>query len=457
MKYAFCIAGTHSGCGKTTVTLGIMAALVRRGMRVQPFKVGPDFIDPGHHRRITGRDSHNLDGWMLTKETNIGLFQRYASDSDVAILEGVMGLFDGLSGKDEVASTAQMAKWLGIPVILVIDARAMARSAAAMASGYYHFDPDLSLIGVIFNRVGSDSHASMLQDAMQDAGLKVYGCLPRNRDVMIPSRHLGLVTEQDMEQDAKAIERFSSWIEDHVNLDELLHDTRLQKDYPLSKGWGPCRHEEGQVKIGIAQDRAFCFYYPENLRLLTEAGAQLIPFSPLHDPSLPEGIKGLYLGGGYPELYSSQLSQNTSLLREIKEFALEGGPIYAECGGFMYLMEEIQTIEGDYFPMCGVFNMRAKMELSLKVLGYREVVIGKDVIIGPKGARLRGHEYHYSFVQGWYGDTEQVYDISEQAAGRAKCEGFLFKNTLASYVHLYWASNRNVARHFVNFCKQYGP
>ncbi|MBW2026077.1 MAG: cobyrinate a,c-diamide synthase [Deltaproteobacteria bacterium] len=438
MKSAFCIAGTHSGCGKTTVTLGIMAALVRRGMRVQPFKVGPDFIDPGHHRRITGKDSHNLDGWMLSKETNIGLFQRYASDADVAILEGVMGLFDGLSGK-------------------VIDARAMARSAAAMASGYFHFDPGLSVIGVIFNRVGSESHASMLQDAMEDTGLKVYGCLPRNKDVMIPSRHLGLVTEQDMEQDGKAIDRFSSWIEDYLELDELLQDTKIVESYSWPVGCGQSGPESEEVKIGIAQDQAFCFYYPENLRLLTEAGAQLLPFSPLHDPSLPEGTKGLYLGGGYPELYSSQLSQNTSLLREIKEFAHEGGPIYAECGGFMYLMEEIQTIEGDFFPMCGIFNMRAKMELSLKVLGYREVVIRKDVIIGPKGARLRGHEYHYSFVQGWNGNVEQVYDISDQTPGRAKGEGFLFKNTLASYVHLYWASNRDVARHFVNFCKQYGP
>ena len=452
MKPAFCIAGTHSGCGKTTVTLGIMAALVRRGMRVQPFKVGPDFIDPGHHRRITGRHSHNLDGWMLSEETNRGLFQRYASDADVAILEGVMGLFDGLSGKDEVASTAQMAKWLGIPVILVIDARAMARSAAAMASGYFHFDPDLIISGVIFNRVGSDSHASMLQDAMEDAGLKVYGCLPRNKDVMIPSRHLGLVTEQDMEQDGKAIEKFSSWIEDHVNLDKLLQDTRLDRNYPWPGGCGPSGREGGQVKIGIAQDQAFCFYYPENLSLLIEAGAQLIPFSPLRDHSLPEGIKGLYLGGGYPELYSSQLSQNTSLLRQIKEFAHEGGPIYAECGGFMFLTRSIRAMDGNQYPMVGIFPMETIMSKCLRSLGYREIKTREESVLGPAGTKVRGHEFHYSHLQGTPSSIKTVYDLDYEKGMERKAEGFVIRRTLGSYIHLHWGSNPSTAKYFVKFC-----
>ncbi|MBW2164520.1 MAG: cobyrinate a,c-diamide synthase, partial [Deltaproteobacteria bacterium] len=292
-----CIAGTHSGCGKTTVSLGIMAALVRRGYTVQPFKVGPDFIDPGHHRRVTGRDSHNLDGWIIDPEHNRQIFARYGHDAH---------------GSDEAGSTAQMAKWLDLPVVLVIDARAMARSAAAVALGFSRFDPDLSLKGIIFNRVGSKGHAQVIEDALRSSTeLPVFGCLPDNEELEIPSRHLGLVTDEDFRAHEDQIERLGRWAEDNLDFEQLLGLLERAKGQG-PKFYSPDSHQKHgpEIKIGIARDKAFCFYYPENLRLLEEAGAKLIPFSPLHSRHLPEEINGLILGGGYPELHCEMLSRN---------------------------------------------------------------------------------------------------------------------------------------------------
>jgi cobyrinic acid a,c-diamide synthase len=292
---ALCIAGTHSGCGKTTVSLGIMAALVKRGLVVQPFKVGPDFIDPGHHRRITGRDSHNLDGWMMSRDYNRDILTRYSRDADMAVVEGVMGLFDGFSGSDESGSTAQMARWLDLPVILVIDARSMARSAAALALGFSRFDPDLPLKGIIFNRVGSEAHAEMIADAMSSVpDIPVLGYLPRDEGLEIPSRHLGLVTDEDFSADKDRIAKLGRWIEDNMDLDYLmglLPEVGNQRSDGVSFSSNIGR--DHKIKIGIARDEAFCFYYPENLRLLEEAGAELIPFSPLRARRLPDGIIGI--------------------------------------------------------------------------------------------------------------------------------------------------------------------
>ena len=312
-----CVAGTHSGCEKTTVSLGIMAALVKRGLIVQPFKVGPDFIDPGHHRRITGRDSHNLDGWMMTPEYNRQILERYSRDNDWAIVEGVMGIFDGFSGRNESGSTAQMAKWLKLPTIIVIDARAMARSAAAVALGFSMFDPELPLKGIIFNRVGSKKHAQMINDAVSFLpDLPVPGYLPREKGLEIPSRHLGLITDEDFSAGKNHIERLANWIEDNIDIENLLKNKEprplCMMNVITKKG-----QDQRKIRIGIARDEAFYFYYPENLRFLKEAGAELVPFSPLRDNRLPEGIKGLILGGGYPELHCKALSLNLELTGEI--------------------------------------------------------------------------------------------------------------------------------------------
>ena len=353
---AFCIAGTHSGCGKTTVSLGIMAALTRRGRIVQPFKVGPDFIDPGHHRRMTGRDSHNLDGWMMTQSYNREMFSRYCQDADVAVVEGVMGLFDGFSGKDEAGSTAQMVKWLNLPLFLVIDASSMARSAAAIALGFSEFDRELPVSGVIFNRVASQGHAELIAEAMSPMwDLPVFGYLPREEGLEIPSRHLGLVTDEDFSMDQGRIESLADWIDANLDLNRLMKSLQLRGP-ELTTASPPLN---GEIKIGLARDEAFCFYYPENLRLLREAGAELIPFSPLRDRQLPVGIAGLIFGGGYPELHSKALAENRALLREIRNFGLNDGPIYGECGGFMFLMTEIRDLEGEAYPMVGLFPMTA--------------------------------------------------------------------------------------------------
>lgn len=450
---ALCIAGTHSGCGKTTVSLGIMSALVRRGLRVQAFKVGPDFIDPGHHRRITGRDSHNLDGWIMDRQQNDEIFSRSIRNADAAIVEGVMGLFDGFAGDDESGSTAQMANWLDLPVILVIDARSMARSAAAVALGFLSFDRNLSIQGVIFNRVGSKGHAQILSDAMVSINnLPVFGYLPREKGLEMPSRHLGLVTDEDLRAKDDHAERLAHWIESNLDLKGFLAIPGGKSGEPET----PALLPKPDIRIGIARDEAFCFYYPENLRLLREAGAELIPFSPLRSRHLPQGIEGLILGGGYPELHCRALSENHDLLNAIREFGMSGRPVYAECGGFMFLMKEIQDLNGQTFPMVGIFPMRAKMEHRLKVLGYREITTLKESVLGPKGTRVRGHEFHYSHMQNIEPDLKCIYCMTDRKAVAHGKEGLTRKNVLGSYVHLHWGSNPEVAGNFVYCCRNTG-
>ena len=465
IKSAFVIAGIHSGCGKTTVSLGIMAALARRGLTVQPFKVGPDFIDPGHHTLITGRPSHNLDGWMMERERNRQIFNRYTFDADVAVVEGVMGLFDGFSGSDESGSTAHMAKWLDLPVVLVINAASMARSAAAIALGFGAFDPRLSLAGVILNRVGSPGHAEILKEAFESVPeVPILGCLQRRENLKIPSRHLGLITVEDMGADSPQADELAQWIEEGVDLDGLLEKTRRQgmkgKEslHALDvQSPSPHKKEEGRgVRIAVARDEAFCFYYQENLRLLQEAGAEIVPFSPLRDISLPPEIKGLILGGGYPELHVETLSRNCDLNREILRAALDGMPMYAECGGFMYLMEKIEDLYGADQPMVGVFPFRCRMVERLKALGYREVITEKDSILGPPGTTIRGHEFHYSTISKAPTDVSTMYRVSNRRGRTGIREGFQMNQVLGSYVHLHWGSNPAVAPNLVEYCRRYG-
>ncbi len=450
---AFCIAGTHSGCGKTTVSLGIMSALTRRGFSVQPFKVGPDFIDPGHHSRITGRDSHNLDSWMLDLSQNQEIFNRYTMDADAAVVEGVMGLFDGVSGDDESGSTAQMAKWLELPVFLVIDARSMARSAAAVALGYSRFDRGLKVQGVIFNRVASERHGEMLKEALQSRlDLPVYGCLPREDKLQVPSRHLGLVTDEDFSIGHRQMEFLGQWVEDNLDLSQILSISERNKGLPFEK----VLDRSSRVRVGIAKDEAFCFYYPENLRLLCEAGAELVSFSPIRSKELPEGIKGLYLGGGYPELHCQKLSANQGLLESIREFAMGGGPVYAECGGFMYLTTEILDPQGNAYPMADIFPFSTKMDSQLRSLGYREIRTKKDSILGSAGTRVRGHEFHYSHLQERKAGPEAIYSIVEGRPSGDTDEGFLREGVLGSYIHLHFASSPAVATNFVEYCRIHG-
>lgn len=452
----FVIAGTHSGCGKTSVSLGLMAAMARRGLSVQPYKCGPDFIDPGHHALACAKDgapvpSHNLDGWMLDEHTNLDIFNRYAAVADVAVLEGVMGLFDGISGTGDEGSTAQMAKILGLPVILVVDAKSMARSAAALVSGYVGFDPDVRIAGVIFNRVGSPNHAELLMEAMSVLpDVPVLGCLGRDETIVTPSRHLGLVTAEGGEPDMTRYQRLADWVEAGLDLDALL--TALP-DIQAAPPFDPVP-QIGTVTIGVARDEAFCFYYEENLRLLREAGARLVEFSPIRDHRLPDNVDGLYLGGGYPELFAFELGQNNKLRREIKEFCDEGNPVYAECGGFMYLMSDIITGRGRY-AMAGVYPFRSEMGQKFKALGYRQIATRDVTPLGPSGTTARGHEFHYSSIQddADLSTTPAVYTMAGRKGYIDKREGFVHANTLGSYVHLHFASNPEMAGAFVEACR----
>jgi cobyrinic acid a,c-diamide synthase len=452
---AFVIAGTHSGCGKTSISLGLMASLARRGNRVRPFKCGPDFIDPGHHALACAVDgvpvpSHNLDGWMLDPATNLDIFNRYAATGDVAVIEGVMGLFDGFSGTEDSGSTAQMAKILGLPVILVVDARSMARSAAALVAGYADFDPEVNIAGVIFNRVGSPNHAELLREAMTLVpDIPVLGVLPRDEAIATPSRHLGLVTPDQDGPDLDRYARLADWVETGLDPDRLL------ASLPETAAVPPFEPvpQLPRVTIGLARDNAFCFYYEENLRLLREAGARLVEFSPLADVHLPEHIDGLYLGGGYPELYAFELGQNTRIRRAIKEFCESGRPVYAECGGFMLLMNDIITGRGRY-AMAGVFPVRAEMSEKFRALGYREISTRANTVLGPACTVARGHEFHYSAMQD---DREAAllpaaYSLSGRKGHIDTREGFLAGNTLGSYVHLHFGSNPQVPRAFVQAC-----
>lgn len=453
---AFVVGGTHSGCGKTSVSLGLMASLARRGLLVQPFKCGPDFIDPGHHALACARNgkpvpSHNLDGWMLSAATNLDIFNRYGAGCDVAVVEGVMGLFDGISGTGDDGSTGQIAKTLGLPVILVVDAKSMARSAAAVVSGYANFDKDVTIAGVVFNRVGSDSHAELLKEAMSLLpDIPVLGCLQREESIATPSRHLGLITAGEEDPDLGRYQRLADWVEAGIDLDALLNiipDTEAVPPFELVP-------QLGKVLIGLARDNAFCFYYEENIRLLREAGARIVEFSPMKDLHLPDDLDGLFLGGGYPELYAFDLGQNTKMRREIKEFCESGRPVYAECGGFMYLMNDIITGRGRY-AMAGVFPVRAEMNDKFRALGYREITTKVDSILGPAASTARGHEFHYSSLKEAL-DPESMPGIYSMVGRKGVIEtpeGFQRGNTLGSYVHLHFGSQPKMARAFVEACR----
>jgi cobyrinic acid a,c-diamide synthase len=432
-----------------------MAALTKRGFEVAPFKVGPDFIDPGHHSRITGVTSRNLDGWMLSKEYNLECFARNTQDSDMAVVEGVMGLYDGYDGKSEAGSTAQMAKWLGLPVILVVDAKGMARSAAAVIMGFERFDPGLSFAGVVFNNLGSHRHLQFLIDAVKEnVAIPCLGGLVNDQKIVIPERHLGLVTQEDHALEQETIDLLADIVEKSIDLDLLIKNlpdinvsNRLQS---LSRGAG-----DKTVRIAVARDNAFCFYYQDNLELLEGQGAELVFFSPIAGDNLPQDIDGLYIGGGYPELFGDKLAENRILRERIREKSDTGMPIYGECGGFMYLCEALIDQHGNRYPMAGCFPFTTRMFPRLKALGYREITLTRDTVIGNQGMILRGHEFHYSELTTNTPDIQNGYRISDRSGLDKPPDGYVVKRTLGSYNHLHFGSQPEAAQYFVKNCLAY--
>jgi cobyrinic acid a,c-diamide synthase len=453
------VAGTHSGAGKTTVALGLMAALGRRGLRVQGFKVGPDFIDPGLHAVVTGRPSRNLDGWLMGEAGVRACLAACAPDAEVAIIEGVMGLFDGRGGAGDDGSTAQIARWTGLPVVLVVDAQGLAGSAAALVHGYERFDARLEIGAVLFNRVGTERHQRWLAGAVgRRCRARVLGGLTRDDRLALPERHLGLVTAEEGCLDADLVTRLASAVEAQMDLDALLALARpIAFDQgPRDSGVGgeaPQRSgRDRRCRIAVARDRAFSFYYEENLDRLRDAGAELVMFSPLADATLPPDVQGLYLGGGYPELHAATLAENTRLRTQIRAFAEAGGPIYAECGGFMYLMREIVDREAKAFPMVSLFPCRAEMRRGRATLGYREVRLVAPCPLGAPGTMTRGHEFHYSMMTGMASAIATAYQVRDAAGETERPEGFLCRNVLGTYVHQHFAANPSVAAAFVRAC-----
>lgn len=445
------IAGTGSNVGKTTVTLALLAALRARGRRVQPFKVGPDYIDPGHHTAATGRPSRNLDGWMLTPAANRTVLAQATVDADCAVIEGMMGLFDGSTATGEAGSTAEMAKLIGAPVLLVVDGSGMARSAAAMVAGYACFDPALRVAGVLFNRVGGDGHFRLLKEAVETAlGLPAVGYLKPDQSLTIDDRHLGLRTA--IEQGATDLyDRLGAAAAATVDLDQVEALARSAPEFcevsdsshlpPHAPRFTP------HVKIGLAYDPAFCFYYPDNLALLEAAGAEILRFSPLRDRELPE-VDLLYLGGGYPELYGPELSDNQAMRQAVKAFADRGGPVLAECGGLMYLTQAIRDFEGRRHPMVGLFAAEARMRKPGLTIGYREIKTTRPGPLGPAGTTLRGHEFHYSTLVP-QGELDHGCAVSDAQGAPRPPDGLVRGNVLALYAHLHFGSRPEVARSLV--------
>jgi cobyrinic acid a,c-diamide synthase len=498
------IAGTGSGAGKTTLAVAFMAACIRRGLRVAPFKVGPDYLDPGYHRAACGRPSGPLDVWMMGEDGLKDSFERASRDADIAIVEGMMGLYDGASPDTDLSSTAQVAKLLDAPVVLAFDASAMARSAGALVLGYKLFDPNVRLAGAVANRVSGEGHAAFLRPAIADyAGVPWLGRLPDDPACRFPERHLGLRTAGEQADLDTRIQRLADLAEAHLEIEEMLAiagcpppraphppapspaEGRRGARKILNRAAIPAGVGEGRLitkgdvplaavstagpptdsspylnptplpaqvgssgsRIAVAWDNAFCFYYPDNLALLKGAGAEIAFFSPLADGRLPEGTAGVYLGGGYPELHAERLSGNAGMRQALREAASGGVPIYAECGGFMALCESLTDADGRKHAMMGLLPGRVTMESSLQAIGYREVTFARDTPLARQGTVARGHEFRYSRHEP--GDsTPDLYRIGEHHAGYAR------GSVVGSYIHLHFGSHPGLAAGFVRACRQ---
>ncbi len=453
------IAGTHSGVGKTTITTGIIAALRARGLEVQPFKVGPDYIDPTYHTLAAGRPARTLDTWMVPPERVPALFTRAVQGADIAVIEGVMGLYDAADYEGEAGSAAEVAKLLAVPVVLVVDARAMARSAAALVLGYREFDPAVPLAGVIVNRVAGKSHGEGVAQAITRAtGLSVFGWIPRDDALHIPERHLGLVPTAEPGRWDVFVQAAATLVARHLDLDALLAMAQYPHPVPATPRVSPgpkAQHGPGPV-IAVARDEAFSFTYVDNLDLLQDAGARLAFFSPLRDEALPPETAAIILSGGFPEVYAPALAENRALHQALREAHARGIPIYAECGGLMYLTETIVDQEGRAFPMVGLLPGRSVMTGRL-TLGYRVAEAAGDSWFLRAGERVRGHEFHYSVWEGRPANLPPAYRlVPRRGQGPPREDGARLGNLWATYVHLHFWSMPALAVRFVRAAQGHG-
>ena len=452
MTKAIVIAGTASGVGKTTIATGLIAALVKQGLSVQPFKAGPDYIDPGYHSRAAGQVCRNLDSWMLPPGAVIELFDRAASGHDIAVVEGVMGLYDGREAMGDAGSTAELAKLLGAPVVLIVDSRKGARSTAAVVSGFRDFDPGLLFGGVILNGIGTQGHLKVCREAIEHyTGVPVLGYLPRRDDLVLPERHLGLVPSGENPVGSDFLKRLEQQCCDSLDIPRILEIAACCSHSRLTSYLFPPKPLEKCTKLALARDRAFDFYYQDNLDLLEAWGAELLPFSPLSDTGLPSGINGIYLGGGFPELYALELADNRSMKQDIKAVVADGMPAYAECGGLMYLGRSIRDFKGKRYAMAGVLDIDSQIASPRLNLGYRTVRALNNCPVLREGETVRGHEFHWSTIER-SAEEANAYAVIEKGGER---EGFSRGNLLASYVHLHFGASASLAPSFVKSCCNY--
>lgn len=452
------IAGTQSGVGKTTLTIGLMGALKKAGYRVQGFKVGPDYIDPSYHNVMTGRLSENLDLWLAPKDQIVESFRRAIKGADIAVIEGVMGLFDGATGLDETGSTSQIAKLLKCPVLLVIDAHNMVRTSAAIALGFKTFDKKVKVKGIILNNVAGVTHANWCRDAIEAAtGLPVVGWLPINCNVNLPERHLGLIPTPE-KQNRNVFEEITQFIQANINIDQVVTIAKSVKRLPRPKtSIYPKRRLKKDIKIGVAFDESFNFYYPSNLSLLESYGGEILRFSPLHDKKLPEGVDGLYIGGGFPEMFLTELEDNQGMRTAILAAVETGMPVYAECAGLMYLTKSIADFGGRKYDMVGALEGKTVMTNKTLVM-YSLVSVQKPNILCSEGSQIRGHEFHNSIIVDIPNDTQFAYRMIKGEGIKDKQDGWIRNKVIAAFTHISFAQDQKLAPAFLEaargFAKQ---
>jgi cobyrinic acid a,c-diamide synthase len=450
------VAGVASGVGKTTIATGLMAALTAQGLRVQGYKVGPDYIDPTYHRAATGRASYNLDTWLSSPALVRQRFEAGMRDADIAIIEGVMGLFDGRKQTLGTASTAEVAKLLNAPVLLVLDASHMGQSAAAIVHGFQHLDPHINIAGVIVNKVTSADHEATVRQAITEwTGIPILGILRRDTSLTLPARHLGLIP---LAETSVEVQELGAILKRSVDLDGILRlastagvlppllpdASKDETTVPLSSSNGP------SIRVGLALDSAFSFYYPETLEVFSKLGAEIVPFSPLTDKNLPNDLDLLYFGGGFPEIFAAQLADNHPMLASVRSAAQRGILIYAECGGYMYLGKQCIDTNHTSHDLVGVLPYTFQMGTKRAQLGYREITILHDTIIGRVGTRLRGHEFHWSHIVEPLLEEHAPYQIEESGEGR---EGYATETILASYIHIPLAANPQAMGELIRRCR----
>jgi len=463
------LAGTHSGVGKTTLATGLMAALKKRDRLIQGYKIGPDYIDPSYHAVATGKPSRNLDRWLLGEQLP-SVFAQSVGES-WAVIEGVMGLFDGMTGTAGFGSTADVAKLLHAPIILIVDASSMSRSVAALVHGFNTYDPDVKLQGVILNRVKSTGQEKILREVLKDLQIPVLGVLPKEAALHLPERHLGLVPVGESGLLEGFIETLAQLVTKHIDLeqverimlgapdldesifvmDEIIH---TKDDSSTNAVPEPAKAlaQENKFRLGVAQDEAFLFYYTDALELAKRLNFMIVPFSPLHDLALPSDLDGIFIGGGFPELHLDILSKNLTFLDSLRSYAASGKPVYAECGGYMYLGRSITDFEGREFPLAGLIPMKAEMTNRLQGIGYKRGIFREDNFLGPRGTTVQGHEFHYSRVT-YDQDFPPTYELFK-GDHFDRMEGYTQDNIVASYVHLHFSGQAELLKHWFTSCSR---